>query len=193
MQSKSELRKALRKIRREHVATLDVSTSALLFRMPPAPLLELIPEGARIGIYYSVGDEAPATAYAQYFAERGHEIALPRFQSESDPMHFALWSDPFGKSNLVPGSFGLMEPLKDAQEVVPDVLIIPLLGFTERGERLGQGGGHYDRWLADHPDAIAIGMAWDMQLCEKLPVERHDIALDAIVTPTRFYGPFNAR
>src|SRR3546814_6880034 len=57
------------------------------------------------------------------------------------------------------------------------------------GRRLGQGGGHYDRWLAAHPGARAIGLAWDEQLCEDLPHETHDIRLDAIVTPTRLYGP----
>jgi len=62
--------------------------------------------------------------------------------------------------------------------------------ITERGERIGQGGGHYDRWLADHPGTVAIGMAWDCQLCESLPVEEHDMPLAAIVTPTRLYGAF---
>ena len=60
----------------------------------------------------------------------------------------------------------------------------------KRQERLGQGGGHYDRWLAHHPDTIRIGMAWDGQLVDELPVEPHDVPLDAVVTPTRLYGPF---
>ncbi len=41
-----------------------------------------------------------------------------------------------------------------------DVLFVPLVGFTAQGQRLGQGGGHYDRWLEAHPDAVPIGMAW---------------------------------
>ena len=70
------------------------------------------------------------------------------------------------------------------------MLFVPLLGFTAKGARIGQGGGHYDRWLADHPETVAIGMAWDAQLCEDLPMEAHDQSLSAVVTPTRLYGPF---
>ena len=72
----------------------------------------------------------------------------------------------------------------------PDVLLVPIVGFTDNGERLGQGGGHYDRWLEAHPETIAIGMAWDCQKRDRLPVEGHDRRLHAVVTPTRFYGPF---
>ena len=64
------------------------------------------------------------------------------------------------------------------------------MGFTAQGKRLGQGGGHYDRWLASRPATLRIGLAWDAQLVEELPVEPHDMALNAIVTPTRLYGPF---
>ena len=179
-------------MRRAHVQALHPTTSALLFRIPPAPLLELVSEGATIGLYHSTGDEAPTNAYAQFFMERGHEIALPRFETSSEPMHFAGWTDPYGESDLASGAFDILSPASEAVEVIPDVLIMPLLGFSERGDRLGQGGGHYDRWLADHPQTLTIGLAWDVQLCEELPVEPHDISLHAIVTPTRFYGPFNA-
>ena len=65
-----------------------------------------------------------------------------------------------------------------------------LVAFTARGDRLGQGGGFYDKWLGAHPDTIRIGMAWDMQEVPELPVEPHDMALTAIVTPTRVLGPF---
>jgi 5-formyltetrahydrofolate cyclo-ligase len=49
------------------------------------------------------------------------------------------------------------------------VLFVPLIGFTAALDRLGQGGGHYDRWLAEHPGAQAIGLAWDAQACDTLP------------------------
>jgi hypothetical protein len=55
--------------------------------------------------------------------------------------------------------------------VVPEVLFMPLIGFTAKGDRLGQGGGYYDRFLAAHPQTIAIGMAWDVQEVDELPVE----------------------
>ena len=79
---------------------------------------------------------------------------------------------------------------QEAPALVPDVLFCPLVGFSERGGRLGLGAGHYDRWLADHAPQLAIGLAWDCQLVDDLPIEPHDRALDAVITPTRLYGPF---
>ena len=103
-------------------------------------------------------------------------------------MIFRTYSDPHGESDLEPGPFGIRQPAKSAAEIVPDLVFVPLIGFTASGDRLGQGGGHYDRWLAAHPGRIAVGLAWDVQLVESLPVEPHDAPLDAVVTPTRFYG-----
>jgi len=68
---------------------------------------------------------------------------------------------------------------------------VPLVAFTERGERMGQGAAHYDGWLAKRPGTVTIGMAWDVQKVDELPVEPHDVPLRAIVTPTRLYGPFS--
>ena len=161
----------------------------LVFRHPPSPLLAMIPSEAVVGLYHATQDEAPTKAYAGHFLEHGHRIALPRM---GEQMEFAEWTDPFGESDLENGSFGTKQPGSDAQLLVPDVLIVPLIGFTERGQRLGQGGGHYDRWLALHQGTPAIGLAWDCQKVDALPMEPHDQRLTAVATPTRFYGPFDA-
>ncbi len=190
MQTKSELRKKLRAARLAHAASLPDAMRGLVFRHPPAPLLEMIPEGAVIGLYRAVAGEAPATAYAGFFMERGHTIALPRIESSHAPMTFHVHTDPFGETDLIEGPMKLRQPAPDAEQIVPQVLCMPLVGFTERGERLGQGGGYYDRWLAEHRETIAIGMAWDCQQVDELPVEPHDMPLSAVVTPTRMYGPF---
>ena len=186
--SKSDLRKQLRLTRREHVAAQPDAIRALLFHRPPAPLLERIGTGAAIGLYSAGRYEAPASGYAKFFHEQGHTVALPHFASSNATMAFREHTDPFGESDLASGPFDIAQPGSDASEIVPDVLFVPLIGFTPAGERLGQGGGHYDRWLAEHPGRMAIGLAWDVQLCEQLPTEPHDIALDAVITPTRIYG-----
>lgn len=190
MQTKSELRKALRAARKAHVEGLPDAVRGLLFRHPPAALLAQITPGASIGLYHAATDEAPASHYAGFFHERGHALALPRLASRDAAMDFARHSDPHGESDLLPGPFGMLQPGADADPVVPNVLFVPLVGFTARGGRLGHGGGHYDRWLAAHPETVAIGLAWDCQLIEALPQEPHDAMLDAVVTPTRLYGPF---
>jgi 5-formyltetrahydrofolate cyclo-ligase len=190
MDSKQALRKSLRAQRRRHVAALPDNMRALLFRVPPAPLNALIPDGAIVGLYRAGPNEAPAAAYARHFLEKGHSIALPRFAARDSEMEFALHSDPFEESDLEPGPFCLLQPFADADAVTPGVVIVPLVGFTAEGRRLGQGGGHYDRWLAAHPGTPAIGLAWDCQLVDDLPHEPHDHPLSAVVTPTRLYGPF---
>ena len=190
MKSKAKLRKELRARRRAHVEAQPDSIRALLFHRPPAPLLDKIAADAVIGLYHAGAWEAPSAAYAKHFFDAGHTIALPHFPSRHEAMTFRLHKDPHGESDLEVGPYGMLQPTNDADLIVPDVLFIPLLGFTARGDRLGQGGGHYDRWLAEHPGRITVGLAWDAQLCDELPVEPHDMMLDAVVTPTRIYGPF---
>jgi 5-formyltetrahydrofolate cyclo-ligase len=186
--TKQTLRHALRAARKAHVAALPDSIRGLLFHRPPGPLLARIPAEAVIGLYHAAPFEAPAAGYARFFHEAGHAIALPRFTDRAAPMAFARHADPHAESDLEVGPFGVLQPEAGADALMPDILFVPLLGFTEGGARLGQGGGHYDRWIAEHPPMLAIGLAWDAQLCAALPTEPHDVALDAVVTPTRIYG-----
>ncbi len=187
---KAVLRKELRQKRREHAASLPPQISALVFNRPPGAVLDLVPADAAIGFYRADPGEAPATSYMKFFFERGHQLALPRVTTLAEPMVFHHHADPFDESDLVDGPLGLRQPRADSPVVEPAVLFMPLLGFDTSGQRLGQGGGFYDRWLAAHPDTIAIGMAWDVQEVEDLPIEGHDMPLAAIITPTRLLGPF---
>lgn len=188
--NKAALRKDLRARRRAFAAALPPQVSALVFNRPPRAVLDLVPAGATLGFYRADPGEAPAAAYAKFFFEAGHPIALPRVTTLTAPMRFHLHTDPYEESDLTTGVLGLRQPSGDLPELVPDVLFMPLVGFTARGERLGQGGGFYDRWLAAHPATVAIGMAWDMQEVPELPLEDHDMPLAAIITPTRILGPF---
>ncbi|MEO0033143.1 MAG: hypothetical protein RIS94_2901 [Pseudomonadota bacterium] len=189
MELKAELRKRLRAERRAHVAALDPRVRALVMMRPPGPLLTLIPQGARIGLYVNGPDETPTGGYARFLHEAGHTIAMPWFAGRDAAMTFRRWESPHLAELLEQGPF-CAQPMADAEEIVPDVLFVPLVGFTAQGARLGQGGGHYDRWLEAHPNVPAIGMAWDCQLVDSVPHEAHDRPLAAVVTPTRLYGPF---
>lgn len=187
---KRQLRTELRRKRQEHAATLPSEVSALVFSRPPQQVLELVPAEATIGLYRSDEGEAPSRGYIRFFFERGHPIALPRVTTLDKPMEFRRHTDPYEESDLEAGVWGLRQPRTDAPVVVPQVLFMPLVGFTAKGDRLGQGGGYYDRYLAAHPQVVAIGMAWDVQEVAELPTELHDMRLSAIVTPTRVLGPF---
>ncbi|MDT0576915.1 5-formyltetrahydrofolate cyclo-ligase [Croceicoccus sp. F390] len=198
MDEKQILRRRFRKERSEHVAQMHVDTQALILRRPPAPLLSIIPPKAAIGLYHATGDEAPACGYARYFSEAGHALALPhldqrRGDDSAQVMEFREWTDPWDNSDLAPGPFGIAQPSGNAALIEPDVVFLPLVAFTPDGCRLGQGGGFYDRLLARHPALVAIGLAWDVQCTQSLPMQPHDQPLDAVVTPTRLYGPFEKR
>ena len=186
MDEKQALRKQLKAARCAAVEALPASMSGLVFRHPPAPLLAKIPVGATIGLYHATPHEAPTTAYAQWFHERGFPLALPWFAQRGAAMRFRLWTDPYADL-LAPDPYGALQPAANAGEVIPEVVFVPLVGFTAQGERLGQGGGHYDRWLEANPSALAIGLAWDCQMVETLPCEAHDRHLAAVITPTRVY------
>ena len=68
---------------------------------------------------------------------------------------------------------------------VYDMIIVPLLAFDDDLQRLGFGGGWYDRFLAGQPDALKIGFAYEFQHADQIPVEPHDIPLDLIITQKR--------
>jgi 5-formyltetrahydrofolate cyclo-ligase len=190
---KHKLRAKLRAARRAYVDDLPQTVRRLILSRPPAPVARLTEGAAMIGLYHASAHEAPTLSYAKWFHERGQGIALPWFADRGAAMGFRQWLDPYDSEShdgaaLEPGPWGALQPRSDAPEVVPEVVFVPLLGFTQDGHRLGQGGGHYDRWLAAHPEALALGLGWDCQLLDDLPLEPHDCGLRAVISPTRIYG-----
>jgi len=77
--------------------------------------------------------------------------------------------------------FEILGPPLESPIIVPGVILIPGLAFTERGERLGRGKGFYDKYLS-HYHGIKIGVCFSEQLEDRLPTEKHDVTLDYIVT-----------
>jgi 5-formyltetrahydrofolate cyclo-ligase len=184
---KERLRKEMRQLRRDHVAALPASANALMFLRPPGAITALAPEESCVGLYHAAVAEAPTASYASWFFENTRQLALPWFEHRDAPMTFRAWRNPWDESELEPSPFGVLQPRQDCPEVMPALVFVPLVAFTEDGERLGQGGGHYDRWVAANPQIAAVGLAWDCQLVDALPAEPHDRPLRAVVTPTRLF------
>ncbi|ADL07133.1 5-formyltetrahydrofolate cyclo-ligase [Thermosediminibacter oceani] len=91
---------------------------------------------------------------------------------------------------LVPGTFGILEPEKDEglDPKVIDLVVVPGVAFDRRGYRLGYGGGYYDGFLPKlRPEAKKIAIAFELQLADYIPVEKHDVRMDAIVTEKGVY------
>lgn len=190
MIEKKALRAELKQRRSAFLETIPPGQRGLLFRRPPAAIAELVSPDAVISVYHEMPGEVPASNYGRWFFEHGHRIALPWLESRGASMIFREWDNPFDDASLVADPYAARQPAKDAEALVPGVMFCPLLGFSAKGGRLGYGAGFYDRWLAANRPALAVGLAWDCQLVDDLPLEAHDVPLDMIVTPTRIYGPF---
>lgn len=190
MTDKKKLRAELKQRRAEFIASIPDGVRALLFNRPPAAIADLVPAGAVISAFHEMPGEVPASNYARWFHERGHRIAIPWLAAKGEPMLFREWANPFSDEGLVPDPYQALQPPPDAPLLVPDVMFCPLLGFTGSGGRIGYGAGFYDRWLQEHRPALAIGLAWDCQRDETIPIEAHDQPLDLVVTQSRVYGPW---
>lgn len=110
----------------------------------------------------------------------GHSVALPVPAPGHDDftMEFQPWRPP---DSLAPGRFDIPCP-PERDSVVPDVLVVPLVRFDAAGNRMGRGAGFYDRWLAEHPDCIPIGVAFEVQRAVALDPKPHDVPMRAMVT-----------
>ncbi len=132
--------------------------------------------------YWPMGDESDPRGLMASLAARGHALALPRIEARSRPLVFHRWRE---SDALIAHALGMSEPRADSEILVPDVLLVPLLGFDTSGHRLGYGGGYYDRTLdalRANANVRAVGIAYAGQEMETLPREPHDHRLDMIVT-----------
>lgn len=174
---KPSLRRALRAARMRFVTSLGAAgLAARLADLHRNIWSGLAGEGVLAG-FTAHGGEPDVMPLLVEAARSGRAVALPRM--DADGMAFAAWSP---DDALTAGPLGIVQPGVAAASVTPAVLLVPLLGFDRAGARLGQGGGHYDRWLAAHPQAIRIGIGWSVQEVTVLPSDPWDVPLHAIVT-----------
>lgn len=103
-------------------------------------------------------------------------VALPYAYKSPKRMEFRQWN---GKPPEMRDECGI--PAASGAVVVPDVVLVPCLGFTRQGYRLGYGGGYFDRWLAQHPETVSVGLAWAGGEIE-FEIAPHDVPMTLIVT-----------
>ncbi|HOZ46158.1 MAG TPA: 5-formyltetrahydrofolate cyclo-ligase [Candidatus Hydrogenedentes bacterium] len=100
------------------------------------------------------------------------------------PSGVLAWSRIASLDDLAPGRFGILEPrpecLRPSVPPVDALVIVPGIAFTPEGDRLGYGGGYYDRFLDGHPGP-SIGLAFACQIAEQLPLSAHDRPVDALI------------
>lgn len=172
MNTKQDLRRAARD-KRKALARPDFASEIAQY----AGALP-VNEGAIIGGYHALPEEADPVLLLDELVEQGCHIAFPRVAAKGLPLEYHRI--PNGEM-MPPGAFGIHEPLDHWPRVRPDLLLVPLLAFDSRGHRLGYGGGFYDRTLA-LLNIPAIGIAYAGQEVASLPDEPHDRTLDMILT-----------
>lgn len=179
--AKQQLRAKLRFRRKHFAANLDGMAALAAFRAAPAPLEDLLKAHTDFSAYVPVGDEVDIIPLLSAFAQDG--IALPFHAKRDEHMEFRLW--PIGAA-LEAGPWRTPQPSEECAQAAPSLIFCPLVGFDRSGGRLGQGGGHYDRYFARHPQARRVGVAWSIQEVDFIPSEPTDMRLDAILTEQEY-------
>jgi len=141
-----------------------------------------------LGAYWPHRDEYDPMPLAAWHTGRNSSLALPAVVGRGQPLEYRPWTP---DTPMAPGkfSFGIPEPV-NGPAVVPDVLLVPLLGFDAAGYRLGYGGGYFDRTLAAYPvKPKAIGVGFEIGRMPTIHPQPHDIPLDVIVTEAGTFLP----
>lgn len=181
LDGKRSERARLRALRRALPPSLRAAESAAA----AAVCLELLRSLAPVAVasYAALPDELDLDALHRQLWQAGASVLLPRVVDEG----VLAWHRVGGPAQLRPGAFGISEPdpaQAPAAPLVPGTLVlVPGTGFTASGQRLGQGGGFYDRCLV--PGVIAVGVGFSCQLAPTLPCEPHDRLLDGLVIAGR--------
>lgn len=139
-----------------------------------------------IGGIYPLPGEIDTLPLMRALADQGAVLSLPCTPRKGRPLKFRSWVK---GDKLKTGPYGTREPYPGQSEVFPSFVFVPLLAFTESGERLGYGGGFYDRTLGQlkaRHDVFACGVGFAAQKAAHIPMGEFDVSLDGMLTETGF-------
>lgn len=176
---RTALRRQLKAARRDFLAGPAGGTApaALLQRL--LPLLQAL-EPMCLGLYWPLPGEFDAPGLLPRLD--GVQLALPHALRDGS-MHYRRWN---GAAPAVQDEMGI--PSSSGAAADPDLVLVPCLGHTRDGYRLGYGGGYFDRWLAAHPGVTAVGLSWSVGECRFTPAA-HDLPLSILVTEAEVLAP----
>lgn len=147
--------------------------------------LEAFERSRTLAVYAPMGAEVDPSAIAAEALARGKRLAYPVLDGAARPLRFAVCTP----GALVAGALRCLVPPPEAEPIAPatiDLVLVPGIAFDSAGRRLGRGRGHYDATLAAlRPDALRLGLAFELQLVPEVPQEPHDALLDVVVTEAR--------
>ena len=174
--NKSEIRKKILKIRKQKSSkSLKINFNHLLKILKKNKNI-----GKVLGGYYPYNHEVDVIEVLINLEKQNYQISLPKIKKNSQ-MDFFCWSS---KDPLEINKYGIPEPTSK-KVVYPSVLLVPLVAYDKNLNRIGYGGGFYDRYirkLKKNKKITTIGLAYSFQKVREIPINKHDVKLDFIVT-----------
>lgn len=189
--SRDKIRTLIRK-RRQALSSQD-QTQAGLDLLNQIKKLPHITQAKSIALYLSIDGEVDTAPSIKWLWQQNKQVLLPVIHPFS-PGHL-LFLNYLPTTPMLINQYGIPEPILDQTQICPlsniDIIFTPLVAFDESGQRLGMGGGYYDRTLEKSFEtgegAQAIGLAHNCQKVDTLPTQDWDIPLSIIVTPEQIW------
>ena len=176
---KSDLRKKILKIRKKKYSKkFSISFNSVENILKKEKIKNKI-----IGGYYPYNFEFDDIEILKKLEKKNYLISLPKIKNNFQ-MDFLKWSN---KDPLTINKYGIPEPYEN-KVVYPDILLVPMVAFDKSLNRIGYGGGFYDRYinkLKKRKKILTIGFAYSFQRVEKIQANKHDIKLDYIITENK--------
>ena len=155
-------------------ADLALQANVLGFKRPE--------KTSSIFVFLATHEETATSRLVDTYCAAGAVVLVPRLLDRTLMLavRFTGWTD------LTPGPLGILAPGCRPEYPGPiECVLVPGLAYSPAGQRLGYGGGFYDRWLAQQPAACRIGLCFEHQLLTNLPHEPHDEVVDYVITENR--------
>lgn len=183
--SKQEIRKILKKKRGMlTVSRILLYSHQILEKLLAEPMYQ---QADVILAYMSFASEVDTRYLIEKALQQGKQVAVPRC-TDRETMEFYYITS---RTQLSPGSYGIMEPTTsekvDATDGKQYLCLVPGIGFDLEGNRLGYGGGYYDRYFKRYPDIGRIMLAYEMERVDRLPRESFDMPVQIILTEVSRY------
>ena len=173
---KSEIRKKIQKLRKKNYSKdIQINFKSIIKILRKKKNTKKI-----IGGYYPYNYEANVMSILEKLEKKNYIISLPKI-GKNFSMNFFSWSfnDPLNINK-----YGIPEPITN-KIIKPDILLVPLVAYDKNYNRIGYGGGFYDRYIKKIKKLkkiLTIGIAFSYQRVKKIPIEKNDIKLDYIIT-----------
>jgi 5-formyltetrahydrofolate cyclo-ligase len=175
--AKQSMRELLIQKRRMLSAEDRANLSALV--LSQLEKMTVFREAKTVLLYYPKNNEVDVLPLFKRY-KRDKVLLLPVTHRDG------MTANPYeGNDKTHRGKVGIPEPTTPAYEGQIDVIIVPAVAFDKAGNRLGRGGGYYDRFLKKQTHATIIGVGYDFQLVEEVPVRKHDQKMHRIILPSQ--------